>query len=316
MSSENSKQSGNEPQVNTNSVLRIATLGRHQVSRIGFGAMQLPGPGVWGPPRDRKSALSILHRVVESGINHIDTAQFYGPNVANELIREVLYPYPDNLVLVSKVGGERDDRGGWIPAQQPKQLRAGVEANLRTLEVEQINVVNLRVMNEHGDGAPISADQRASLDDQLAELIALRDEGKIDSIGISNVSLDQLRQALPAGIVCVQNAYSLLNRKDEPLLELCREQDIAWVPFFPLGSAGFPGMKQVTKHPQVIKTAEKIGVTPAQVGLAWLLAHAPNILLIPGTSNPDHLAENIAVGKLGLDQETMDSLDKLAAIKD
>ncbi len=317
MNSENKKQPNNESKVNTKSISPggTARLGSHQVARIGFGAMQLPGPGVWGPPRDRNMALTVLRQAIESGVNHIDTAQYYGTGIANELIHAALYPYPEDLVLVSKVGGERDEKGGWIPAQHPNELRAGVEANLRTLEVEQINVVNLRVMDEHGDGTPLSADQRVSLDDQLAEMIALRDEGKIGGIGISNVGLDQLRKALPAEIVCVQNAYSLLNRKDEPLLELCREQDIAWIPFFPLGSAGFPGMEQVTKHPQVINAAEKLDATPAQVGLAWLLAHAPNILLIPGTSNPDHLAENIATGNVVPDQEIMDSLNKLTGAK-
>lgn len=291
-------------------------LGGHPVNRIGFGAMQLPGPGVWGPPRDRRGAISVLRRAIELGVNHIDTAQFYGPNVANELIKEALYPYPDNLVLVSKVGGKRDHLGGWIPAQQPEQLRASVEANLRTLDVEQVDVVNLRVADVPADGTPVPREQQANLDDQLAEMITLRNEGKIGSIGISGVTLRTLQRALPAGIVCVQNDYSLLNRKDEPLLTLCREHDVAWVPYFPLGSSGLPGINQVTKHPEVIKTAEKIGVTSAQLGLAWLLFHAPNILLIPGTSNPDHLAENIAAGKLILDQETVDSLDKLAAIKD
>ncbi|HEX5552803.1 MAG TPA: aldo/keto reductase [Chitinophagaceae bacterium] len=288
-----------------------AMLAGQEIARIGFGAMQLPGPGVWGPPSDRTKALTVLRRAVEWGINHIDTAQFYGNGVSNELIHAALHPYPANLVLVSKVGAARDEQGSWIPAQHPRQLRASVEANLRTLAVEQINVVNLRIMDAAHDGSPIPDEQRVSLDDQLAEMQALRDEGKIGGIGLSNATLGQLQKALPAEIVCVQNAYSLLDRSAEPLLDLCREHAIAWVPFFPLGSA-FPHMPKVTEHPYVIETASKLEKTPAQVGLAWLLAHAPNILLIPGTSNLDHLAENIAAGEVKLDAEAMNALDGLA----
>src|SRR5699024_4683267 len=295
MNSKNSKQPNNESKANTKSASLegTANLAGHQVNRIGFGAMQLPGPRVMGPPSDHDAALTVLQQAIEMGVNHIDTAQIYGPDVSNELIREALHPYPDDLVLVSKVGVERDEEGDWVPAPQPEKLRTGVEDNLRSLEVEQIDVVNLRVVDVQSDGTPIPEDQRVSLDDQLAEMIDLRDEGKIGDIGISNVTLSELRQAVPADIVCVQNAYSLLNRADEPLLELCEEHDVAWVPFFPLGSAGFPGIDQVYKQPEVKKVASKMDVTPAQVGLAWLLGHSPNILLIPGTSNPDHLAENM-----------------------
>src|SRR5690242_3571583 len=218
-----------------------AMLAGRPVARIGYGAMQLPGPGVLGPPRDRAAALALLRRAVELGVNHIDTAQYYGPDVANELIHAALHPYPEDLVLVTKVGAERDRQGRWISAQRPHELRAGVEANLRSLEVERIDVVNLRLA---GDGAP-----GVDLDSQLAEMIALRAEGKIGGIGISSVSIGQLRQALPAGIACVQNAYNLLDRADEPLLELCSENDIAWVPYFPLGSA-FAGAAKVTEHPR------------------------------------------------------------------
>ena len=288
----------------------MAMLGRNRVNRMGFGAMQLPGPGVWGPPRDRHAALAVLRHAVQLGINHIDTAQFYGPDVSNELIHEALHPYPDDIVLVSKVGAERDAQGGWIPAQRPAQLREGVEANLRTLQVEQIQVVNLRVMDRYRDGTPIPEDRRADLDDQLAEMITLRDEGKIGSIGLSNVTLAQLQTALPAGIACVQNAYSILNRTAEPLLDLCQANDIAWVPFFPLGSA-FPGMPKVTENTVVVDVASNLGATPAQVGLAWLLAHAPNILLIPGTSDLNHLAENVAAAHVELDGSSMHVLDEL-----
>ena len=276
------------------------------VARIGFGAMQLPGPGVLGPPRDRAAALALLRRAVELGVNHIDTAQYYGPDVANELIHGALHPYPEDLVLVTKVGAARDRQGRWISAQRPHELRAGVEANLRSLEVERIDVVNLRLA---GDGAP-----GVDLDSQLAEMIALRAEGKIGGIGISSVSVGQLRQALPSGIACVQNAYNLLDRADEPLLELCSENDIAWVPYFPLGSA-FAGAAKVTEHPGVLAAAAAQGATPAQVCLAWLLGHDPHILLIPGTTSLKHLNENVATADVRLDADTTAQLDRLAATR-
>ncbi len=288
-----------------------AKLAGREVARIGFGAMQLPGPGVWGPPRDRDTALAVLRRAVELGVNHIDTAQFYGDGVANELIRAALRPYPENLALVSKVGAERDADGGFIPAQRPEQLRAGVEANLRALGAEQIDVVNLRLVDELPSGVALPDDQKAGLDSQLAEMAALRDEGKIGGIGISNVTAGQLRQSLPAGLACVQNAYSLLDRSGEPLLALCQEHGVAWVPYFPLGSA-FPGMPKVTEHPAVTGAAAALGATPAQVGLAWLLAHDPGTLLIPGTSSLGHLEDNIAAGNVRLDSATMGSLNGLA----
>ena len=286
-------------------------LAGYEVSRIGYGAMQLPGRGVWGPPRDRNEALNVLRRAVELGINHIDTAQYYGDGISNELIHSALYPYPKDLVLVSKVGGARNENGGWIPAQRPEQLRSGVEANLLSLSVEQVNVVNLRLMDAMHDGKPVPKEYLVSLEDQLAEMVKLRDEGKIGGIGLSNIKVDQLRQALPAGIACVQNSYSVLDRSGEPLLELCKANDIAWVPFFPLGSA-FPGIAKVQDAPVVINIASKIEATPAQVGLAWLLAHAPNILLIPGTSSLVHLEENTAAGNVKLDNESMEILNRLA----
>jgi aryl-alcohol dehydrogenase-like predicted oxidoreductase len=275
--------------------------------------MQLPGRGVFGPARDRDEALAVLRGAVHLGVNHIDTAQFYGPDVANELIHAALHPYPEGLVLVSKVGAQRDAAGGWLPAQRPEQLRAGVEANLRSLEVEQVNVVNLRLHSEeHG---AVAGAQLVDFDSQLAEMVALREEGKIGAIGVSNLTLDQLRQALPASIACVQNAYSLLDRSGEPLLDVCRQHDVAWVPFFPLGSA-FPGIPKVTENHAVLAAACELGVTPAQVGLAWLLAHAPNVLLIPGTSSLAHMAENVASGHVRLDDEVMAVLDDLASSPD
>jgi pyridoxine 4-dehydrogenase len=287
----------------------IAVLGGHPVARIGFGAMQLPGPGVFGPPRDREAAVAVLRRAIELGVNHIDTAQFYGPDVANELIHSALHPYPEDLVLVSKVGADRDATGAWTPAQRPEQLRAGVEANLRSLAVDQVHVVNLRLHDAQDSSDPDG--EHVNLEVQLAEMIALRDEGKIGAIGISTVTIDQLRQALPAGIACVQNPYSLLDRSGEPILQLCREHAIMWVPYFPLGSA-FPGMAKVTEHPAVVAAATTLGATPAQIGLAWLLAHDPDTLLIPGTSNLDHLNQNLATATVDLDADTLAVLDNIA----
>ena len=287
-----------------------ARLGGRQVARIGFGAMQLPGPGVLGPPRDRETALAVLRRAVELGVDHIDTAQYYGPDVSNELIHAALHPYPEHLVLVSKVGAERDAQGGWIPAQRPEQLRAGVEANLRSLAVERLDVVNLRLLNAAEEGEP--GRESIDLESQLAEMVLLREEGKIRGIGMSNVTVDQLRHALPAGLACVQNAYSLLDRSNEPLLDLCRQHDLAWVPYFPLGSA-FPGMSKVTEHPAVVAAATALGATPAQVGLAWLLAQDPHVLVIPGTSSLDHLTENVAAARVHFDTDTMAVLDGLTS---
>jgi pyridoxine 4-dehydrogenase len=288
----------------TADTLRLAG---HPVRRIGFGAMQLPGPGVFGPPRDRGEALAVLRRAVELGVNHIDTAQYYGPDVANELIREALHPYPANLVLVSKVGAAREADGSWIPAQRPTELREGVEANLRSLAVERVDVVNLRLM----DGAHAAPGAGTALAEQLATMAELREEGKIGGVGLSNVTLEQLRSGIACTeIACVQNQLSLVNRDSEPLLELCAAEGIPFVPFFPLGSA-FPGMPKVSEQPAVREVAERLGVTPAQVGLSWLLAHSPNVLLIPGTSSPVHLEENIAAGAVQLDPQARAQLDPM-----
>ncbi len=273
------------------------------VARVGFGAMQLPGPGVTGPPKDPAQAVAVLRRAVDAGVNHIDTAQFYGPKVANELIREALYPYPDDLVIVSKVGSVRDDQGGWVPAQRPAELRAGVEQNLATLGVEQLGAVNIRRMHEHG----LPAEQDVPVEDQLAEMIALRDEGKIAGIGISTAPLTEVK-AVSSEITCVQDPYSLLAKDDGGVLEHCIGAGIAFVPYFPLGSA-FPGMPKVTDDPTVKKVAERLGATPAQVGLAWLLAKADNILLIPGTSSLAHLEENLAVADVHLSDADLAALN-------
>lgn len=266
--------------------------------------MQLPGPGVFGPPRDRDQALAVLRRAVELGVDHIDTAQFYGPDVANELIREALHPYPENLALVSKVGGRRDDAGAWLPLADPAALRADLEANLRTLGVDQLAVVNLRLMdsNEPDD----------LFDEQLSVMITARDDGLIGGIGLSEITHRHLLHALErTEIACVQNAFNLVDRSSAPVLEECRARGIAFVPFFPLGSAFSPS-NPVLGHELVRSAAERLGHTPAQVALAWTLGVAPNVLLIPGTSSVGHLEENVAVRDIELDEELRAQLDAVA----
>lgn len=280
---------------------QFVTLAGRPVHRVGFGAMQLPGPGVFGPPPDRDRALRILRLAVESGVDHIDTAQFYGPDVANELIRAALYPYPERLVLVSKVGARRDGEGHWLEAQRPEELRAGVEANLKTLGVERLAVVNLR---RHPDAS-------VGFDEQIDAMIAIRDEGLIDGIGLSNVTLEQFRTARErTEVACVQNAYSVSDRSDQPLFDTCRDAGVPYVPFFPLGSA-FAPVNPVLTHPDVVAAGQRLSATPAQVALAWLLAQSPKVLLIPGTSSPDHLKENLAVSELELDADARSVLDNL-----
>ncbi len=275
----------------------------HRVRRVGFGAMQLPGPGVMGPPRDHDEAIGVLRRAVEAGVNHIDTAQFYGPDVANELIREALHPYPDDLFLVSKVGARRDEQGGFVPTQRPEQLRADVEANLRSLGGDQLGAVNLRLFDDDAD-----QQSRVPLADQLAEMVAMREEGLIAGVGISTANLEQVEQAITtAGAVCVQNAFSLLAQEDAPVLARCEQAGVAYVPYFPLGSA-FPNMPKVTEDPRVRAVADRLGRTPAQVGLAWLLAHSPNVLLIPGTSSLSHLQDNLAVADVVLSEDDLAEL--------
>ncbi|OBH61667.1 aldo/keto reductase [Mycobacterium colombiense] len=281
------------------------SIGTAPVARMGYGAMQL----FEASPDD---AANVLRRAVELGVNHIDTASFYGPGEVNRRIRAALAPYPDDLVIVSKVGARYTGEQP-IPlaaAQQPAELRAAVEDDLRQLGLERVPVVNLRRM-DLGPGAAADGDQIVDLDDQLAEMIALRDEGKIGAIGISSVPLDVLRRALPAGIVCVQNAYSLLDRSQEEMVDVCLDEGIAWVPYFPLGSA-FPGFPKVADNPVVADIAGELGVTGAQVGLAWLLAHTPNTLLIPGTRSIAHLEENIGAAGVALSAEAIARLDAVA----
>ncbi|MFD5629079.1 aldo/keto reductase [Streptomyces sp. NPDC127072] len=294
------------PQITSSGAPRAGGSGQlagRTVSRIGFGAMQLER--LRG---DRKAVIALLRSCVELGIDHVDTAQFYGHGFVNEVIHEAIRP-EDDVVVVSKVGAEPDPDGP-LPlrlAQRPEQLRAAVESNLTTLGMERIPLVNLR-RTDTGPGLRAEGDQVVALDDQLAVMTELRDEGKIGAIGLSSVSLDVLRAALPAGIACVQNAYSLLSRDDEDILGLCRAEGIAWVPYFPLGSA-FDGLPKVTDEPAVINAARDLNVTPAQVALAWLLHHTPNVLLIPGTADPAHLEANVRAGAVALDAATLSALD-------
>ena len=275
------------------------------VRRIGFGAMQLPGAGVLGPPKDRHEALAVLRRTLDLGVNHIDTAQFYGPNVANELIREALYPYPPDLALVSKVGARRNGAGAWLPAQAPSDLRADVEENLRSLGVDHLTAVNLR-RHEVDDKHDVP------LEDQLAEMAALRDEGKIAGIGLSTVTVEQLDFALSTtAIACVQNAFSLVDQSDTPVLQRCLAEGIPYVPYFPLGSA-FPHMPKVIEQAVVKEVASERAISPAQVGLAWLLARSANVLLIPGTSSVAHLEENLAVQTIALSPADLSRLNELS----
>ena len=282
-------------------------LGSYTVGRVGFGAMQLPGPGVFGPPRDHDQAIAVLQRAIELGINHIDTAQFYGPNVSNDLIREALHPYPANLALVSKVGARRDDTGAWQAAQEPDELRADIEENLRTLDIDRLAAVNLRI--HAGDPSSVGPVDRDLFDRQLTAMIKARDEGLIAGIGLSSIGPDHLQIALDrTEIVTVQNAYNLVDRASQPVLDACVEHGISFVPFFPLGS-GFSADNPVLGHPAVQREATKLGRTPAQIALAWTLSIAPNVLLIPGTSSVAHLEENTAVADIALDEETKRELD-------
>lgn len=286
---------------------KTSVLGDKPVNRIGFGAMQLAGPGVFGPPSDPEGARAVLHRAVQLGVDHIDTSQFYGPNVVNELIHEALHPYPESLKLVTKVGARRDDAGGWLPADSPAELRAGVEENLRTLQVERIDLVNLRLHDEH--------DREGRLAERLGALEDMRQEGKLDLIGISNASIETIRRGLDlVDIACVQNAYSVVNRVDEDVLTLCEEREIAFVPFFPLGSAFTGGPKQLAADPVIAEVARRRQVSPSQIALAWLLHRSARILLIPGTSSVRHLEENIAAGEIGLDEQDMRRLDAATQI--
>ncbi len=282
-------------------------LAHKQVTRVGYGALQLRKL-----ESDPAKAEALLRRALELGVDHIDTAEFYGNGFANRMVRKVV-PEGDSVVVASKVGAD-PELSGKIPvklAQRPEQLRATVEANLASLGMEQIPLVNLR-RADIGPGLQAEGDQIVDIDDQMAEMVAMREEGKIGSIGLSAVSLDQIKRVLPAGIACVQNAYSLVSRESEELLSFCLDHGMAWVPFFPLGGA-MPGLPKVTEQPKVIDLAKQLGITPSQLGLAWLLRHSANMLLIPGTTDPGHLEENVGSGSVVLGEETMTALDALTA---
>jgi aryl-alcohol dehydrogenase-like predicted oxidoreductase len=279
-------------------------LGKWQVHRLGYGAMQLAGDNVFGPPRDRDEALRVLRAAVDSGINHIDTAQYYGPGVVNELIREALYPYPRDLAIVSKVAARRDDSGAVLPYDDPDQLRSGIEDNLTTLGVERLAAVNLRLLDP-------SARPGTRFDAQLAALVAARDEGLIDGIGLSNISLEHLLRAVTqTEIVCVQNLFNLADQRSHDVLDECMSLGIAFVPFFPLG---WPrgGRNGILTSPAVAALATRLGATPSQLALAWLLDLAPNILLIPGTRTREHLAENIGAAGVQFDDAARSELVEL-----
>ena len=253
-------------------------LGDRKVNRMGYGAMQLAGPGVFGPPKDHDAALAVLRAAIAAGVNHIDTSDFYGPHVTNHLIREALSPYPAGLTIVSKVGAVRDDTGAWLPAQKPDDLRRGVEDNLRNLGIEAIDVVNMRVL---GDGHGTT---EGSIAPQFETLAGLQRQGLIRHLGVSNATATQIEEARGiAPVVCVQNLYNLAHRDDEALIDDLAEQGVAYVPFFPLG--GFTPLQSST----LSDVAGRLGKTPMQISIAWLLQRSPNVLLIPGTSSVAHL---------------------------
>jgi aryl-alcohol dehydrogenase-like predicted oxidoreductase len=286
---------------------RTTYLGDKPIGRIGFGAMQLAGPGVFGPPRDADGARAVLRRAIELGVDHIDTAQYYGPDVVNDLIREALYPYPDNLKLVTKVGARRTPDGGWPPALSPAELRAGIEANLRSLRVERMDLVNLRVTADQGAPGVPTAEQLGTLED-------LRREGKVDLIGVSNVTLEGAERALELVAVSeVQNAFSILDRGHQSLVDFCRGREIPFVPFFPLGSAFTGGPAKLAQDPAIASVAAKHSATPAQVALAWLLSQYERMLLIPGTTSAAHLEENMASYDVALDTEDLATLEDVTS---
>jgi pyridoxine 4-dehydrogenase len=275
-------------------------LGDRPVKRLGYGAMQLAGPGVFGPPKDHDSALAVLREAVASGVNHIDTSDFYGPHVTNQLICEALHPYPDDLVIVTKVGARRGADKSWIPALSRQDLIDGVHDNLRNLGLDILDVVNLRV-------GGLAEPSEGSIEEPLTVLTELKHQGLIRHIGLSNVTPEQLAQAQSiTEIVCIQNFYNVAHRNDDAFIDDLAARGIAYVPFFPLG--GFSPLQSSV----IDAVAARLQATPMQVALAWLLHRAPNVLLIPGTSSPEHLRENLAAAELKLPDEVLNQLNSVA----
>ena len=278
-------------------------LGSHEVARVGYGAMQLAGRGVFGPPEDRAGAIAVLRAAVESGVNHIDTSDYYGPYVTNQIIREALHPYPRDLVIVTKIGARRGDDGSWIPAMSRQALTEAVHDNLRNLGLDVLDVVNLRSMLGGGHGP-----SEGSLEEALTALAELQHQGLVRHIGLSNVTPTQVADGLRVcPIACVQNMYNLAHRGDDALIDDLGRQGIAYVPFFPLG--GFTPLQSTA----LSDVALALGATPMQIALAWLLQRATNLLLIPGTSSVEHLRENMAAANLALPSEAVATLNGIAA---
>jgi aryl-alcohol dehydrogenase-like predicted oxidoreductase len=279
-------------------------LGDRTVKRLGYGAMQLAGPGVFGPPKDHIASLAVLREAIASGVNHIDTSDFYGPHITNQIIREALHPYPHDLVIVTKVGARRGEDGSWIPASSPEELTRGVHDNLRNLGLDVLDVVNFRStfgLEEPAEG---------SIEASLSALVDLQQQGLVRRIGLSNVTPAQIAEGrLICDIVCVQNHYNLAHRNDDALIDDLARDGIAYVPYFPLG--GFTPLQSSS----LSEVAQRLGATPMQVALAWLLHRAPNILLIPGTSSVIHLRENLAAAELNLSDEALKELDNVARTK-
>ncbi|WP_447881485.1 aldo/keto reductase family oxidoreductase [Serratia fonticola] len=276
------------------------SLGTHTVKRLGYGAMQLAGPGVFGPPKDPETAIAVLREVVANGVNHIDTSDFYGPHYTNQIIRQALHPYADDLVIVTKIGARRDEQGAWLPAFSPAELTQAVHDNLRNLGLDVLDVVNLRCMfDAHGPA-------EGSLEEPLSVLAELQQQGLVRHIGLSNVTSAQVAQGKKiCEIVCVQNNYNLVHRDDDALIDELAGKGIAYVPFFPLG--GFTPLQSTT----LSDVAQQVGASPMQVALAWLLQRSPNILLIPGTSSLAHLKENLAAAQLKLPGEAIAKLNAI-----
>ena len=279
-------------------------LGSRTVNRLGYGAMQLAGPGVFGPPKDPAAARAVLRAAIDAGVNHIDTSDFYGPHVTNQLIREALHPYRDDLVIVTKIGARRGNDGAWLPALAPADLVQAVHDNLRNLGRDVIDVVNFRSMH----GAESHAPAEGSIEEPITVLADLQRKGLVRHIGVSSVTPNQVAEARRlCPIVCVQNQYNLAHRTDDAMIDALACDGIAYVPFFPLG--GFSPLQSST----LSEVAKRLGATPMQVALAWLLRRAPNVLLIPGTSSVAHLRENLAIADLALPQDAMTALDGIAA---